>query len=329
MYIMVASYVLADATMPSPHKSDLPPVRPVAVIDFNDGSEAGKEHSQMIHDMVKEAVNNLELSIKEYSLSTEKELTSQIEKISEEPLGLIVIIEPRNIDALNKIPSLYPDINFTVIGANAPLYFTNVRSMVFKDQEGAYMMGILAALRSKSGMVGFVSKDDTPISRNLAFAFLQGAKHTNPDILITEHLGDKINQGTSTTPIPKGIKIAETKADIIFVLDEELLDAALHNAQSQKRFIISYNHDLTNAYPDVVITSLLKHYDLAIYHTLRSYAHNEWRPGSQSLGIGNGFLDYVLNNSNKLLLPKETIEQMETNKDLVSQGIIQINNLAK
>ena len=308
---------------------DSQPLKPVAIIEFNNNTDIAKEHAQMVESVVKEANNNLGLSIHDYVLANENMLASQVEKIADDNVGLIIIVEPHDFEGLSKIPSLYPDINFTVIGVEAPLYFANVRSMIFKDQQGTYLMGVLAALRSKTGMVGFISKDNNDTTRNLAYTFLQGAKHANPDMRVTEQLGDKVSQGTFLEPASKASQISESKADIIFVLDEDLLESQIRAAAPQKKMIITYNHDLTTAYPGVVLTTLLKHYDLAIYHTLRSYARGEWKPGSQSMGIGNSFLDYVLNTSNKALLPKETIEQLETTKDFISQSVVTINTLAK
>ena len=315
----------ADQVLPP--KSSVQALKSVAVIYFYDGTDASREHAAMIKDMVKEASNNLSLTIHDYPLANEDKLEEQIDKISDDNLGLIIIIEPHQMEALNKIPSLYPDINFTVIGTKEPLYFANVRSMIFKDTEGAYLMGVLAALRSKNEAVGIIASEDNETSRNLAYAFLQGAKHANPDIFVVQQLGNKISPGTSSVPIPKTLQIEETKADVIFVLSDDLVDAAVRMATNQKRYLITFNHDLTTAYPGIVLTTLLKHYDLAMYHTLRNYSRGQWRAGSQSMGIDNSFLDYALNNNNKGNIPKETIEQLEMNKDFITQSIVQINAL--
>jgi len=301
--------------------SPIEAAKPVAIIYFNDGSAIQKEHAQMIGGMVKEANNDFHLSIQEYPLKREEELSAEVEKIADDGVGLIIIVEPHNMDALVKIPGLYPDIDFSIVGAKSPLYVTNARAMIFKEQEGAYMMGVLAALRTKAGAVTFMSSEDNDFTRTLAYAFQQGAKRGNADVHVTQQLG----AGAHT----KTLKIDDSASDIVYVLDDALLDAALQDAAIHKRLLITYNHDLTNAYPALVITSLLKHYDLAIYHTLRSYSHGVWKPGSQSMGIGDGFLDYVLNSSNKALLPKETIEQLEVTKDFVSQGAVQIQALGK
>ena len=298
-------------------------LKPAAIVYFNSGSAIDADHASMIGSMVKEASSTLGVAVRDYPLPSETGLSEQIEKIADSDVGLIVIVEPHDTEALAKLPSLYPDIRFTVIGASRPLYLTNVRSIAFKESEGVFMMGALAALESKSGTVSFLAKENNNVSRNLAYAFLQGTQHANADVQILEQLG-KDNTRRTTGAAPK-----ETNADIVFVLDEELLDNALRNARNKKQLVITCNHALTGAYPGVVLTSLVNHYDLALYHTLHSYRRGIWRSGSETMGIGNSYIDYALDADNRKLIPKETVEQIETVKDFVSQGIIQISALAQ
>ncbi|MBY0408400.1 MAG: BMP family ABC transporter substrate-binding protein, partial [Rickettsiales bacterium] len=166
-------------------------IRPAVVVYFNDGSERSHEHADMVSRMVHELKDTSPMPVRELVLPSERELSAQIEKLAEDDIGLLVIIEPRASEALAKIPSLYPDVNFTIIGANVPLYFTNVRAMHFRDQEGTFMMGALAALRTQKGTIAYISSADTATSRNLAYGFLQGAKQANPEIKVVQLLGAK------------------------------------------------------------------------------------------------------------------------------------------
>lgn len=340
LFLLIALAFLAAAPLPAALSGDalampvLPPgataepttvaqVRPAAVIYFNSGSRIDAAHAGMIQHMVHEAASNLGVTVNEYALEKESDLPPLMEKIADTDTSLVIIIEPRDIDALMKIPGLYPDIEFSVIGVPRPLYLVNVRSLLFKEPEGAFLMGALAALHSKTGTVSFIGSHDDSATRNLAYAFLQGTRYARGDVRIVEQLDSKIT--VRNAPGSRGGD--ELAPDIVFVLDEELLDNAVKSARAQKQLLITYNHTLTGEYPNIVLTSLLKHYDLAIYHTLLSYKRGQWRPGTESMGIGNSYLDYVLDSENKNLIPKEIIEQMEMVKDYVAQGAIQIATL--
>lgn len=316
---LCARLILAGAALAA--AAPMPAMKPVFVIYFNDGTEQARQQADMITRMTKEMANFYDTRITEQPLASESELPATIDRIAEGDVGLLLIIAPKNIEALAKLPSLYPDVNFTIIGANAPLYFTNVRAMNFRDHEGTFMMGTLAALRTQTGTIGFISTQDDKNTRNLAYAFLQGAKHANPEVKVVQQLGVKAKA--------KPEKTDGVQPDIVFVNDEELLDPTLRTARGQKQMVIANNHDVLARHPGVALTCLLRHYDLAMYQTLRSYNRGEWKPGSQSLGIGSGFIDYVLAASNKQYLPRETIEQIETVKDFVAQGVVQVNSLVQ
>lgn len=322
--LCISGMTLAAATAAAPGTSE-PIPKPAAVIYFNDGTDISREHASMVSRMVRELTSNYNVPIKEIVLPNETQLATRVEKVADEDIGLVLIVEPHNAEALARIPSLYPDINFSIIGASAPLYLTNVRAMHFREQEGTFMMGALAALRTQTSTVAFASTSDNPITRNLAYGFLQGAKHANPEIKVIQLLGLKTDSMKAST-----LKtLSESGADILYIQDEELIETAVASAKARKQFLILNNHDLTTTHPGLVLTSLLKHYDLAMYQTFRSYSRGEWKPGSQTMGIGNGFIDYVLASSNKPLLPKETVEQIETTKDFVSQGLVQVNTLVQ
>lgn len=302
-------------------------LKPAAIVYVNDGTSLQEDHASMIKNMVKEASSNLGMTIESYPLGNEKDLASQIEKIADSDVGLIIVMEPKDTESLSKVPSLYPDIPFTIIGARRSLYLTNVRSISFKEQEGVFMIGVLAALHSKSETVSFVSKDNNDSSRNLAYAFLQGVKYANADVQIVEQLGSSITRRTPNTE--RNLSLKEMNPDIVFVLDEELLENTLQNARSKKQLVISHDHAMTGHHPGLVLTSLINHYDLAVYNTLRNYTRGEWRSGSETMGIGNSYVDYILDTENRTLMPKEAIEQIEMVKDLVSQGIIQVQTLSE
>lgn len=301
-----------------------PAHKPSYVITFHGFSDQEKQRSTMVSNMIRELATLQPLSIDHVILSAENELPQAIEKIAEQDVGIILIIDAKNHEQLAKLPALYPDINFAIIGGQSPIYAPNVRTMHFREQEGAFMTGAIAALRTQSGVVGYLAAEDSPATRNLAYAFLQGAKHSNPEVRIVQQLGPPKNTKPGSSPF-----IGDTQPDIVFVQDDTILDSAIQMAKSGKLRLITNNHDISAQYPGLMLTTLVKHYDLAMYQTVRAYTRDEWKAGSQSLGIGSGYIDYQLGSSNKELLPKEIIEQIETTKDLVGQGLIAVNNLGQ
>jgi basic membrane protein A len=294
--------------------------KPVAVIYFQNNSTGTHDHSSAIETMALESRREFRIQIETHPLATELLLATTIDTIAEGDTGMIVIIAPKDTAALMKIPGLYPDIHFSIIGAQTPIYLINVHSLTFSEQEGGFISGALAALQSKTGTVSFVSSDDTASTRNFAYAYLQGAKYINPQVQVVQQLGAQ--------PVNRKQAVHESNADITFIMDDELLPAMLQHAKEKKRLLITQNPRALSNNKEV-LTSLIKHYDFALYRTLKSHANHTWAPGTHMIGLGNGYIDYVVDNDNRGMFDKNNIERVERTKDLVSQGVIKINPLAE
>lgn len=294
-----------------PPLSSLP--KPVAVVYFTYPYPGEEQHALSIQHMVKQAKTDFGLTVEEHALPDEKNLAETITRLTEEDIGLIIIVAPHDLPALMKIPSLYPDVRFSIIDVHELIYLANVHTMIFKEEEGAFMMGVLAALTSQKGAVACIANEDNAMTRRLAEAFRQGARYARPHIETGLYLG-------------KGAKPLDDEADIVFLLDEEFLPTALRKARQRKQRLMLFDHDLTGEYPDSMLTSLIKRYDLAIYTTLKHYRHDHWKPGNQTIGVGEGgYVDYVLNANNKEFIPMQVVEQVEKTKDLIAQSIIGVN----
>lgn len=307
-----------------PDAKDMP-LKPVSVIYFNGHGSHSMDYADSIKTMIIESRREFKLDITEHALANEANLASVIDTIADGETGLIIVIEPRDINEFMKIPPLYPDIHFSVIGVDEPMYLINVNSILFKEQEGAFISGALAALQSHTGVISFVSKEDAPATRNLAYAYYQGARYINPDIQVVQQLGTRYLYGNKiASPLAQSHLHNSWHADIAFVLDDSLLDNAIRQARKNKQLIIATTPKALNTARGIVLTSLLKHYDLALYAAMRNYAHHSWKPVAEEIGLGNGYIDYIVDRRNQSLFSTETIERIERTKDLVAQGIITI-----
>lgn len=286
------------------------PPEPVALVYFTAQAPQDQQRAASIRQIVGRANDELGLKIHEYALSDESKLAETVDKIAESHVGLVVIAAPLHRETVARIPSLYPDIRFSIIGLDPPEYYPNGYSVLFKEHEGLFLIGALAAWHSKSGIVKFCSSEDTPYLRSLLDAFTRGARYARPDVEIIEALSPH--------------DIGDDRGDIMFLYDENNLQAALREARQQKHLLITYEHNLSGEYPGLILTTLIKRYDLAIYSALKTYQQNQWKAGSQSLGISAGYMDYTLSSNNNTLISEDIIDKLETLKDRVAQGTVKI-----
>src|SRR5689334_14522320 len=115
---LCAAFALFGAALafarPAPPSAELPPTAPVAVIYFTDAAPARQEHTAAVRHILAQARDNLQLNLREHALAQESELAASVDKIADEEVGLIIIVDPHDRASLMKLPGMYPDVHFSV-----------------------------------------------------------------------------------------------------------------------------------------------------------------------------------------------------------------------
>jgi basic membrane protein A and related proteins len=212
----------------------------------------------------------------------------------------------------------FPDKKFVII--DSVVEKPNVRSVVFKEHEGSFLVGMAAALASKSGKVGFVGGMDIPLIRNFAFGYEQGVKHVNPD-------AEVIVNYTGTTPAAwndpaRGGELAIGQfgqgADVVYAAAGATGLGVLQAAADKGQLSIGVDSNQNHLHPGSVLTSMLKRVDIAVHEAFTSAKDGTWQPGVQSLGLKEEGVGYALDDNNRPVLTP----QMQAKIDEAKQAII-------
>ena len=148
----------------------------------------------------------------------------------------------------------------------------NVRSVVFKEHEGSYLVGVLAAMASKSGKVGFVGGMDIPLIRKFACGYVQGVKAANPQAEVFQNMTGttparlerpgarrRDRQGARSTRAPTSIYAAAGGTGI----------GVLQAAADAGKLGIGVDSNQNYLHPGTVLTSMLKRVDVAVYNAFK------------------------------------------------------------
>ena len=111
--------------------------------------------------------------------------------------------------AMETVAPEFPDTDFVVI--DAVVEQPNVRSVVFNEHEGSYLVGVLAAMASKTGKVGFVGGMDIPLIQKFACGYVQGVKATNPDAEVFQSMTG--TTGAAWNDPVRGGELAKSQID--------------------------------------------------------------------------------------------------------------------
>lgn len=228
--------------------------------------------------------------------------------------------------ALEKVAAQYPDTDFAIIDmvVEAP----NVRSVVYKEQEGSYLVGVMAALASKTGTVSFVGGMDIPLIRKFACGYKGGVLATKPDDKVLEAM-------TGSTPDAwndpvKGGEIAKSQidqgSDVIYAAAGGTGIGVLQAAADNGALGIGVDSNQNGQQPGKVLTSMLKRVDVAVYNAFMDAKDDKFDYGFNVLGLKEGGVDYAMDENNASLVTDDMKAAVEAAKADIIAGKIEVHD---
>ena len=204
--------------------------------------------------------------------------------------------------ALETVAPEFPDTRFTLIDAVVDL--PNVRSVVFREHEGAFVVGALAAMASETGTIGFVGGMDIPLVRRFACGYAQGARYIDSHIRVLQNMAGTTQAAFNDPATGKelGRSQIDRGADVIFAAAGSTSFGTHQAAVEAGKLLIGVDSNQNHLHPGYFLTSLLKRVDNAVYDTFMEARAGRWEAGIQSLGLAEGGLDWALDEHNRALI---------------------------
>lgn len=187
----------------------------------------------------------------------EKGLTELVKQGNDVIVGLGFMVQ----EDLEKVAKKYPKQQFVLIDAVSNLQ--NVSSITFKADQGSYLAGVVAALTTKSNVLGFIGGDDVPTIQQFSEGFQKGAKAVKPNITIIEKYAGNFGDDKLGSQITK--QMIAQKADVIYAAAGFTGVGMLKEAQKEKVLAIGVDTDQYFYAEKAVVTSMLKHVDVALF----------------------------------------------------------------
>ncbi|GAA4568233.1 BMP family lipoprotein [Planotetraspora kaengkrachanensis] len=200
---------------------------------------------------------------------------------------------------LGKVAKEFPDTKFAIV--DDPVAAPNISNLLFAEEQGSFLVGAAAALKSKSGNIGFVGGVDVPLIHKFQAGYEAGAKAVKPDIKIqSKYLTQPPDFGGFGDPA-KGKTAAEgmfdAGADIVYQAAGGSGGGVFDAAKAAKGLAIGVDSD-QGALPaysgvkDVIMTSMIKKVDVAVFDFLQHYVSNTVKEGPTIYDLKAGGVDY-------------------------------------
>lgn len=237
---------------------------------------------------------------------------------------LVIGVGFAQTDAIKKVAALFPKTQFAIVDGEINKV-NNVRSLLFEEHEGSFLVGAAAAMKSKSGVVGFIGGMDIPMIRRFQKGYEAGVKYINPKAIVINNYIGVTGEAWNNPAKAKEMALSQIgqKADVIFHAAGASGSGLFDAADEKKIFAIGVDSNQNWMKPGVVLTSMLKRVDVAVYNTIDESRQKKFKAGVVRFGLKDSAVDWALDQYNdKLWSADEKEKLMDIKKQIIRKKII-------
>lgn len=288
------------------------------------GGRDDKSFNNAAYDGLTRAAKELGLDVKTVEATDDNSFEPMLRAFGRKKFDLIVAIGFAQKDAIQKIAPEFPEQKFVLVDSEVKA--PNVSSLMFSEHEGSYLMGVIAALTSKSGKIGFVGGMDVPLIRRFEMGYIAGAKSINPKIAITSNFVGVTGSAWNNPPKAKELAVSQYNSgvDVIFTAAGASGVGVFDAAEESKKFVIGVDSNQNWIKPGFVLTSMMKRIDVALFNIGKDLKAGKFLAGIQHLGLKEEGVGYALDQYNEKVLSPEVRKRADATKEKIIAGKIAV-----
>jgi basic membrane protein A and related proteins len=261
---------------------------------------------------------------RELEMQSEAQREQALRRLAESGSNPIVMVGFAFGDVLNSVAADYPDTRFAII--DMVVEQPNVQSIVFTEEEGSYLAGVMAGMASESGTAGFIGGMEIPLIQKFQCGFAQGFKATQPE-------GTVLVNYTGNTPAAwndpvRGGELARAQisqgADVIYAAAGGTGIGVLQAAADEGILSIGVDSNQNHLHPGQVLTSMVKRVDNAVFEAFS--AGTELEPGVRVMNLEAGGVDVAIDEANAELVTDEMQAAVDEARAGIISGEIQVHD---
>jgi basic membrane protein A and related proteins len=324
MLFLSASLVMIQVSFAQNHE----PLK-VAII-FGIGGRGDGGFNDSAYNGLEKAVAELGVKAVYVERRRNLELEHAINEAAASDAGMIIGVGFSFSEKLHKLAVQYPDKKFVCVdysvkyddkGRIAPLP-SNLAGLTFREEEGSYLVGAIAALKSRTGKIGFIGGMDSPIIRKFQAGYLAGARAVRPGIRVSSKYAGITGQAFNDPQ--KGYQIAmrlyKDGADIIYHAAGGTGTGLFEAAKKMNRLAIGVDIDQSVQAPVFVLTSMLKNIDVAVFESVKACARGNFSGGLKTFGLKEHGVGFVYNAQNRKMISEDIYNRVLVLRDKIIAG---------
>tara|TARA_B100001123_G_scaffold180306_1_gene206547 strand:- start:49 stop:1026 length:978 start_codon:yes stop_codon:yes gene_type:complete len=307
--IIIVSFALVFSTSSFANK--------IGVI-YDSGGKFDKSFNELAYKTALRVQDELGWEMVEFEAANNTQIEQGMRKVADRGATLIVGMGFAQADAVASVAPDYPDIKFVAVDVcwlDDPA--SNIYQACYKEHEGSFLVGMIAAMASKTGKVGFVGGMDIPLIRKFQGGYDQGARYVNPDITVYANMtGTTVEAWNNPT---KGAELAKAQidkgADVVYQAAGGTGIGVLQAAADAGVFGIGVDSNQNWMHPGSMLTSMLKRLDLTIFEQAEKTVAGNFKSGIHILGLAEGMVGYATEDG-------QVTAEMESAVEAAAKGIV-------
>ncbi len=299
-------------------------IKPAVVFDM--GGKFDKSFNQGVNDGVVRFKKETGIAYREFEVTNETQREQAIRRMAQRGADPVLGVGFAQVPAIEKVAKEFPNTRFAIIDGYVEL--PNVQAILFNEHEGSFLVGMLAAMASKTNKVGFVGGMDIPLIRRFACGYEQGVKHVNPRTEVIQNM-------TGTTPSAwndpgRGAELARGQfdrgVDVVYAAAGGTGVGVYQAAKDAGKLAIGVDSNQNYLHPGTMLTSMLKRVDVAAYATFKEAMDGTWKGGVKVLGLAEDGVGWALDEHNAALITAQMKDRVEAARGDIIAGKIKVHD---
>ena len=299
-------------------------VKPAVIYDL--GGKNDKSFNESAYTGAERFKKETGVEYKDFEIQNDAQREQSARRFARDGHNPIVVIGFSWAAALEKVAAEFPDTKFGIV--DMVVDKPNVRSILFSEHEGSYLVGVMAAKASKTGKVGFVGGMDIPLIRKFACGYVQGVKSVNKDAEVFQNMTG--TTGAAWNDPVKGAELAKSQfdrgADVVYHAAGGTGIGVLQAAADAGKLGIGVDSNQNGMHPGKVLTSMLKRVDNAVYNAFMDVKNDKWSAGFNVLDLKAGGVGYAMDENNKSLVDADMQAAVDAASNDITSGAVKVHD---
>lgn len=337
--IFVSSFLLTSCGRQTEARKDCN-IRVGIVFDI--GGKNDRSFNAAAWEGVKRAQKNLNICLYDVEPGNPTSIEPAMRAFAEKNFDLIIGVGFAQGPIMQKVAEDYPNIKFAIVDGvifekDGKTPKANVASLVFREHEGSYLVGMIAASKSKSGVLGFVGGMDIPLIHRFAKGYEEGAKSVNPNVRVIFNYVGVTDAAWNNPGKGKELALAQIAqgADVIFTAAGnsglgafDAVEQFGKNPQTGEanKFVIGVDSNQNGVKPGFVLTSMVKRVDNAVYDVVKEVLEKRFHGGLHVFGLDKDGVAYAMDEHNKSLISSDILAKVEDSRKKIISGEIKVTD---